>query len=235
MTLDKPTKDVDEFAPDSIIKICKDENIKYLYLVEDNMVGLLEAKKNAGKDIQLCFGLRITVCADMSVKTPESRKTESKYVIFVKNKAGYSNLTEIFTASNEHGFYEYPRIDFKTLKSLWSDNLQLVVPFYDSFIHKNACYLSNCLPDFSFTKPIFFIENNGLYFDGVIEEAIADFDTTGEYMKQAAKTIYYNRRKDFLAWQTYKCIKNESTLRVPNLENCMSDGFCVEAWKETQV
>lgn len=238
LTLDKveevtPEKPFDPNAADSIIKICKDEGIKDLYLVEDNMVGFLEAKKNAGKEINVRFGLRITVCADMMQKTDESRKTESKYVIFARNPNGYFRLTEIFTKANQDGFFGYPRIDFKMLKPIWNeDDLILVVPFYDSFIHKNSCYLSSCLPDFSFAKPTFFLENNGLFFDDLLTKAIDEFDSTKQYERAYVKTIYYKDRKDFLAWQTYKCIKNESTLRVPNLDHCMSDAFCVEAWKE---
>ncbi len=76
LTLDKP-KDSVEGGPDSIIKICEDEKLDTLYLVEDNMVGFLEAKKNAGKKINLRFGLRITICADMNQKIDESRKTEA--------------------------------------------------------------------------------------------------------------------------------------------------------------
>lgn len=235
LTLDKPD-DVQEGGADSIIKICKDEGIKDMFLVEDNMVGFLEAKKNAGKDIQFHFGLRISVCADMTQKTEESKATESKYVIFARNANGYFRLTQIFTKANVDGYFGHPRIDFKTLKTFWDDNdLILVVPFYDSFIHRNTCYMANCIPDFNFTKPTFFIENNGLYFDGLLEEAINDFDSTAQYDRQQVKSIYYKNRKDFLAWQTYKCIKNESTLRKPNLENCMSDAFCVEAWKEVNA
>ncbi len=235
LTLDKP-KDSVEGGPDSIIKICEDEKLDTLYLVEDNMVGFLEAKKNAGKKINLRFGLRITICADMNQKIDESRKTEAKYVIFARNPNGYFRLTQIFTSANADGFFGYPRIDFKTLRQFWSeDDLMLIIPFYDSFIHKNTCYLSSCLPDFSFTKPTFFIENNGLYYEGLLQKAIQEFDRANDYERQETKTIYYKDRKDFSAWQTYKCIKNESTLRVPNLQDCMSDAFCVEAWKEVNV
>ncbi len=234
LTLDKPDE-VTEGGPDSIIKICKDEGIKQLFLVEDNMVGFLEAKKNAGKDIQFSFGLRITVCANMADKTDDSKKTESKYVIFAKNANGYFRLVEIFTKANLEGYFEGPRIDFAALKTLWSDDLILVVPFYDSFVHRNTCTLATCVPDFSFTKPVFFIENNGLYFDNMIQESIDEFDPEKKFDRQAVKTIYYKDRKDFVAWQTYKCIKNESTLRKPNLEQCMSDAFCVESWKEVNA
>ncbi len=237
LTLDKPEKPKEGEAPDtsgadSIIQICKDEKIKHMFLVEDNMVGFLEAKKN-GKDLDLHFGLRVTFCADITQKTEESEATECKYVIFARNAGGYFRLTKIFSKSNLDGFYHKPRMDFKSLKEFWSDDdLLLCVPFYDSFIHRNSCTLANCVPDFSFASPTFFLENNGLFFDNLLTKKINEFDAAGQYSRQAVKTIYYKERKDFLAWQTYRCIKNESTLRVPELSNCMSDAFCVEAWRE---
>lgn len=231
LTVDKPD-DVVEGGPDSIIKICKDNGLKEMYLVEDNMVGFLEAKKNA-KGLHLIFGLRLTFCADITQKTPDSKSTECKYVIFARNPSGYFRLIQIFSKANVEGFNDYARMDFKTLQTYWSDDdLILAIPFYDSFIHKNISEMANCIPDFSFTKPIFFIERNGLYFDNLIKDSIQDFDQEGKYEKIPAQTIYYKDKKDFFAWQAYKCIKNESTLRKPNLENCMSNEFCFESWKE---
>jgi DNA polymerase III alpha subunit len=242
LTLDKPEKPKEGEVPDtsgadSIIQICQEEKLKHMYLVEDNMVGLLEAKKNAGKDIELRFGLRLTFCADIAQKNDESVKSECKYVIFACSPVGYTLLTQIFTAANVEGYHDgKARMDFKTLKRFWDEKeLTLVVPFYDSFIHRNSCYPANCLPDFSFANPVFFLENNGLYFDGQLERAIKEFDKDNTYFKRAVKSIYYKNRKDFLAWQTYKCMQNDSTLRVPNMEDCMSDAFCVEAWKEANV
>lgn len=235
MTLDKPVKkeEVDESGPDSIIQICKDEGLKTLFLVEDNMVGFLEAKKNCGKDIQLCFGLRLTFCSDMTDKSDESAKTESKLIIFARNASGYFRLTKIYTKANVEGYRSGPRLDLKTLKEFWSDeDLILVVPFYDSFIFENSFYLKNCVPDFSGFQPTFFLEDNGLYIDDILQESVQKFDPSGIYPRQRVKTIYYKNRKDFLAWQTYKCIMNESVLTKPNLENCASDEFCFESWKE---
>jgi DNA polymerase III alpha subunit len=105
LTLDKGS---DEGGADSIIKICKDEGIKNLYLIEDNMVGFLEAKKYAGKAVNLRFGLRLTFCSDITQKTDESEKTESKYVIFACSPVGYTLLTQIFTAANVEGFHHKP-------------------------------------------------------------------------------------------------------------------------------
>lgn len=233
LTLDKKAE---EGGADSIIEICKTEGIKNMYLVEDNMVGFLEAKKHAGKELNLRFGLRLTFCADIKQKTDESGKTECKYVIFACSPVGYGLLTRIFTAANLQGFHHKPRLDFVTLKQFWNEEeLTLAVPFYDSFIYRNAFHPANCIPDFSFTQPVFFIENNGLYLDDVIVNQIDDFDKNKKYDRQNVKSIYYKQRKDFLAWQTYKCIQNGGTLRVPEMKNCMSDAFCLESWKEVNV
>src|SRR6478609_11572847 len=110
LSLDKPD-DVVEGGSDSIIKICKDNGLKHMYLIEDNMVGFLEAKKNA-KDIHLIFGLRLTFCGDMTQKTPESKSSESKYVIFARNPAGYFRIIQIFSKANTEGFNDYARMDF---------------------------------------------------------------------------------------------------------------------------
>lgn len=238
LTLDKiekpdANKPLPVGGPDSIIKICEEEDIKTLFLVEDNMVGFLEAKKNLKKGRELAFGLRLTFCSDITDKSPESEATESKFIIFAKNPAGYFRLTKIFTKANIEGFLNGPRMDFKTLKEFWSDeDLYLVVPFYDSFIFNNTNYICSCVPDFSYIKPVFFLEDNGIFFDELIKENVEKFDKLNQYEKVWVKSIYYKDKKDFLAWQTYKCIKNESTLRVPNLNNCMSDKFSVEGWRE---
>lgn len=233
LTLDKP-KEVKDGGPDSIIKICEDEKIKDLFLIEEDMVGFLEAKKNCGKDINLHFGLRISICGDINDKETSSRKTESKYIIFATNDNGYYGLVKISSFANTQGFNKYPRIDFKNLKKLWGDGLLLAIPFYDSFIHRNWCYISSCVPDFSFCKPVFFVEDNGLFIDDIIKQGIESFCKDSDYEKINTKTIYYKDKEDFKAWQTYKCIKDESrkaTLHMPGLEQCASDLFCVEAWK----
>ena len=55
----------EESGPDSIIKICKDNSIKELVLVEDCMSGFLQSYVNClENNIELKFGLRLTFCAD---------------------------------------------------------------------------------------------------------------------------------------------------------------------------
>jgi Mg2+ and Co2+ transporter CorA len=61
--------------PDSIIDICKKNNMEKFFLIDDTISGFLEAKLNAEKaDLQLIFGLRLTVLDDCTIKDEASKK-----------------------------------------------------------------------------------------------------------------------------------------------------------------
>ena len=143
--------------PSSIIEIAKRNNLSSVFLVEDSMNGFLEAFQNCdNNNIKLVFGLRVSVCEDSSVKDKDSVSKESKYVILAKNQEGYKRLIKISSDAACDGFYYQPRTDLKKIKSFWSDNdLQLCVPFYDSFLFNNTLTFGLCFPDFSFTSLYF--------------------------------------------------------------------------------
>lgn len=235
----KKKKKADSGSSDSIIEICKENDIKKLFLIEENMIGFLEAKNECPEDVDLAFGLRILFCNDISASEEEVKASTCKYVILANNDEGYFALLKLFNFLNEHCVVgKETIIDFKTIKknNLWNENLSLVVPFYDSFIYKNLLEGARCIPDFSFIDPVFFIEDSGLFFDEVIEEGIRNFDKDDKFEKVKTRSIYYKNREDFMAYQTYRCILsksfNRATLRMPNLDYCYSDSFCLEAWKE---
>ena len=97
---------------------------------------------------------------------------------------------------------------------------------------------SNCTPDLSFTKPTFFIEDNGLPFDKLIASKVSSFASAKKSKIELAKSIYNKNRSDVSALQTYKCICGRSfgnkTLAKPNLDHFGSNEFCFESWKEAQ-
>ena len=159
---------------DSVFSILKENKMKELILVEDSMTGFLEAYHNSKElNIKLIFGLRITVCLDMQDKSGESLKTNSKVIIFSKNNDGYKKLIKIFSFAARKGFYYEPRIDYKNLKSFWSESdLKIAIPFYDSYIFKNALENSVCVPELDFADPTYFIEDNDLPFDSLIKQKI---------------------------------------------------------------
>jgi len=167
--------EVDDY-PDSIIQIAKENKLKELFLVEDNMSSFLEAYTNTrNNNIKLNYGLRITITESIEDKSEESRSKNSKIIIFFKNNEGYSRLTKLYSKASKEGFYYEPRLDYKALSENWSDDLLLCIPFYDSFIYNNTLKNFICVPNFSFTKPIVFIENNDLPFDIIIKNKMLNF------------------------------------------------------------
>jgi len=231
LTLEDEEKE--ENQPDSIIDIAKDNNLKEVNLVEDNMTSFLQAYTNTKKyNINLRYGLRISINDDMNERSEESRQKTSKVVIFFKNEQGYKDLIKIFSTAAKDGFYYEPRIDFKTLKSLWSDkNLILCIPFYDSFIFNNTLRGTVCVPDLEFTKPILFIENNSLPFDHIIKDKVLAYAKANKLETLNTKSIYYKNSKDFKAYLTFRCINNRTTLNKPELSHMTSNRFSFESLK----
>jgi DNA polymerase III alpha subunit len=219
--------------PDSIINICKTNKIANLSLVEDNMSSFLEAYTNTTKNqINLNYGLRISITESIDDKSEDSIAKTSKVVIFIKNKKGYQTLTKIYSIGAKSGFYYEPRIDYSLLAKHWNDDLILCIPFYDSFIFNNTLKNNICVPDFSFTKPIFFIEENNLPFEDLVLEKILKFSKENNLELLKTKSIYYNKRNDFKTYLTFRCVNNRSTLNKPELEHMTSNEFCLESWLE---
>jgi DNA polymerase III alpha subunit len=223
-----PSSECRDGGADSIVKICEDYDIKTPFLIEENMAGFAQARKNFG-DRDYSYGLRVTFCNDIEDKNKESESSNCKYVIFGDD----TRLIKAFTKASVDGVYNNtPRLDFNVLKELWDDSMVLAVPFYDSFIFNNSFFFGNCIPDFSFCKPVFFIEDNGIFFDKYIREKVLKFVDENGYEKFDAKSIYYKNRSDYEAWLTYRCIQERATLEKPNFNHCMSKEFCLESWLE---
>jgi DNA polymerase-3 subunit alpha len=223
-------KDEKDDYPDSIIQICKENKMKELYLVEDNMSSFLEAYSNCRKNnIKLNYGLRISVTESISDKSEESKTKSSKIILFFKNKKGYQQLTKLYSIAAKEGFYYEPRLDYETISKNWTDDLILCIPFYDSFIFNNTLKNSLCIPQFDFTKPIFFIEDNDLPFDLLVKQKALSFAEKNNLKIYKAKSVFYKERKDFKAYLTFRCINNRSVLNKPNLDHMSSNEFCFES------
>jgi DNA polymerase-3 subunit alpha len=223
--------EVDDY-PDSIIQIAKENKLKEVFLVEDNMSSFLEAYTNTrNNDIKLNYGLRITITESIEDKSEESRSKNSKIIIFFKNNQGYSLLTRLYSKASKEGFYYEPRLDYKTLSENWTNDLLLCIPFYDSFIYNNTLRNFICVPNFSFTKPIVFIEDNDLPFDIIVKNKMLNFIKENNLEVFAVKSIYYKTKKDFKSYLTFRCINNRTTLNKPEIEHMSSDSFSFEEWK----
>ncbi|HBY68518.1 MAG TPA: hypothetical protein DEG69_12680 [Flavobacteriaceae bacterium] len=219
--------------PDSIVDIAKKLEIQKVFSVEDGMSGFLEAYSNLkNAKIGLHYGLRITVCNDMTDKTPDSLTKACKFVIFAKNTKGYRLLIKLYSIAAKEGFYYQPRLDYKTIKSLWSKkDLKLCVPFYDSFLYYNTLTSSLCVPDTNSIPLTFFTEDNNLPFDHILKAKVEKFaEGKGEIVR--TQSIYYKNKSDFKTYLTFRCINKRTTLSKPNLDHMCSDQFSVESFNE---
>ena len=232
LTLNLPKEEGDDLSSDSVFDIAKESGMEEVYLVEDSMAGFLEAYTNAKEvGVKLIFGLRLTFCPNHSDKSEEGRANSFKNIIFIKNEKGYKDLIKIYTCAAQDGFYYEPRMDFETLKSMWTEDLLLGIPFYDSFLYNNKYTNSQCIPDFSFTEPVFFIEDNDALLDESLTDAVINF-CKDKYEIVKSKSIYYKKKEDFSAYLTHRCINKRTSLDKPNFDGMCSNEFCYESYEE---
>jgi len=228
-------KDQSDDYPDSIIQIAKEHKLKEISIVEDNMSSFLEAYTNTkNNNIKLNYGLRISITESITEKNEESIQKTSKIILFVKNKNGYEKLTKLFSIAAKSGFYYGPRLDYKILKENWNEDLILAIPFYDSFIFNNTLKNMICIPQFEFTKPIIFIEENDLPFEDIIKNKVKKYAEENSLEVYRVKSIYYNKKKDFKSYLTFRCINNRSILNKPELEHMSSNDFSFESYMRTR-
>ena len=221
-------------GPVSLCDLAQEEKLKRLHLVNNNFVDFFAAYKNLkAVGCDLSFGLKLIACEDMADKSEASLKTESKVVIFMKDGAGYLPLCAIYSKAAQEGFYYEPRIDWKTLKAMWSDHLICALPFYSSFLAVNTLTFSTIMPDLP-AEPLVLQEiNQQLPFDSLIESALIRYVESTKAPVQRVKSIYYKRREDAKAYQVWRCFLDRGkTWDKPNIDHMHSREFCWQAYKE---
>lgn len=220
----------DENFSDSIFSIAEEYGLNKIVLVEDSLVGFLEAyTKSKSLGLQLIYGLRVSVSESLS-----DTDSSHKIIVFARNGEGSKLLNKIYSFAFTEGEGSIP---MEELKRLWSDSsLKMAIPFYDSFIFNNIMSFNSCVPEFDFAKPIFFLENNFLPFDSEVFKGVESFCAKNNFSMHKAKSIYYKYREDFDAYQTYRIVCSRSmggrqkSLQVPNLDHMGSREFCFDSY-----
>lgn len=232
LTLEDSDKII-ENKPISIIAIAKEYKLKDIFLCEKTMSGFVEAYTNFKKnDLNLRFGLKLTVCNDINKKDEESTKTESNIIIWLKNSEGYKDLLKIYSKAFTDGFYYTGRIDWNHLNKMWTKNLNLCIPYFSSFLHNNLFKGHKSLPDFTQIKPTILLTNINLPFDELLREKTEEYIKINKFDSLEYHPIYYFKNNDFKVFQVYSCIHNRSSFDKPNLEHLASNQFSFETYQK---
>lgn len=220
-------------GPVSLCDLAKQEGLKRLHMVDDRFVNFFSAYRNL-KEVgcDLTFGLKLNVCEDMADKSDASLKTESRVVVFMASGAGYLPLCAIYSKAATEGFYYAPRIDWKTLSALWSDQLMLTLPFYSSFLARNTLTFSSIVPTLPAAPTLLREVDQQLPFDSLLDEAVDRYAAATSAPIQRVKTCYYRNREDAKAFQVWRCILGRKTFDKPNMDHMHSREFCWQAYKE---
>lgn len=221
-----------EGGPDNIISIALDNKLDELVFCETGLLGFLQIY-NACKahKIKMRFGYRVNFCSDLAAPRKEELH---RNVIFLKKSAGYPNLVKLASIAGRNIFEGEHTLDYPTLHK-HVDGLELVVPFYNSYLAQNTLSFAECVPDWKGLKPKHIIERNELPSDFVVEEEIKKhIEPPRLYL---GKSIFYKDNKDVRAFQVRKLMENKKggqrrTLERPNLENFTSDQFSFQSWLE---
>ena len=208
----------------SIVEIADEMVLDKVFLVEKNPSSFPLAFKNLGK--KLVYGIEFIVCQNIEDKTVSSVETEHKIIVFAKSGSSYSNsLMKLYSIAATDGDYDgQPRLDFNLINKNWSDDLIMIIPFYDSFLYNNFLLGYNCNISLN-QNPIFCLESHDLPYDVIIKKKVKEFADQNNCETLNTHKVLYKRKVDIVSFQTYKCIQNKTTIEKPNLEGFASKSF----------
>lgn len=217
----------------NLVNICVDNGIKQCFVVDDNIASLQPAFNTLSeKGISLVYGLRMSFVSNAEDFTEKGNNSSHKNIIFCRNREGTESLIKLSTKASVDFFYKEPRLDYNFLHSVWDDNLELAVPFYDSFLYNNIFTQNSCIPEFRSIKPTMFVEDHGLAFDKYIRKSVERYTTECCLEIVNTKSVYYPKKENFQSWKASKLMlrsgySGNTSMITPNLDHCNSNTFCL--------
>ncbi len=227
------TLEIKENAPISVFAACKESKIDKLVVLDNSFVNFPQLYKKCSKyDIKLIFGVNLTICNDSSLKNEESLSSNCKVSVVMKNSNAYQDLIKLHNAVNANAetFYYTTRGMWRDIINNWTDNLELVFPSYDNFLHKNLLENGECIPELGKIKPTLFYSNHGLPFDEILSERIIEFARNNGFNLNEVHNCYYYKDKHFKPYCVLRSIGERSKFNNPNVNFLCSDSFSVETY-----
>lgn len=242
LTLEEPGK-AKPGNPISVFDCVVEGGLKEVILNETRVDGFIQAYKVSTKlGIKLCYGVKLVVCADHKDKSVESRRTESKVVVMMRDTTGYSQLLKLWSRAWTDGHvrmrlggddYAYGRLDWDLLNTFWTPNLLLALPYTSSFLARNTLTMNQITPRLPAAPWIYREVDSFLPFAPLIDAAIARY-VAQEPAAQVLPTkhVYYRTRADMKAYTVLRAIDSGGTWEDPKTRHLCSDNWCWEAFRE---
>jgi hypothetical protein len=224
-------KDWSDTGPVSILQLAQEANLKQVFFVSKNFHTFNEARLACESNaLQLVFGLELWV-TDSLEKNEQSSHNESKIIIWLKNSSSYKDAIKIYSKIHtdiNNKYYHY-RTSWGMIKSMWTENLMLGLPTFDSFIHKNLLhYGASIIPDLPCDPIIHREVNSGIPFVQLINLALDKYNIDKKFLEIKTKTIMYRNYKDAAPYINYRAINNRADFGNPQIDFLCSDKFCFE-------
>lgn len=235
-------KNVKETGPQSILKLCKDNNLTKCVFISSTFYSYITAwelcKKN---NIQLIFGLELPMCPDRHDHSEESIKQDHRVIVFLKNSAAYSDACKLYSAYRadkearlKKFRYDKIRCDDEILNKYWTDNFLLALPFFDNFAAQNMLvHGASIIPKFPTDKLLIMREIDTEHpHEKFINLALDNFNKEGKYDEMDVKSVFYEKEEDMKAWMVYRGILKRASFQKPEMDYCCSSAFNFEKYKE---
>ena len=223
---------IENNAPVSVYSIAKKYKLENLTVIDDGTLLFPELYANINKISNLVFGCNFTICKDAKDKSEESRRTECKIAVLIKNPKGYKDFLKLHNEvmTNRDYFYYHYRFDYDILQKFWTENLELVIPPYDNFLHKNLLNNGVCQPNFGKIKPSMFYSKMATLVDVMLVPAIENYATNNKLELFKCHPVYYYKNTDCKTYVNFRCIENGTEFSKPELGDFCSDKFSWEAY-----
>jgi DNA polymerase III alpha subunit len=228
-------EDISDSAPVSVIAIAKKHNLKQLIVIDNSFLAFPNLYKACKKhEIQLIFGLNFTICNDVAQKDEASLSNNCRVSVLMKNSNGYKDLIKLNDAINgsSESFYYTPRGDWNVIKKYMTDNLLLMIPPHNNFIHINLLRNGKSIPDFGNLKPIMTFCNIELPYTQILNPAIKTYAQNNNFELQEVWPVYYYKKDDFKAYSTFRAIHEREKFNSPNIDFFTNPEFCIESYLE---
>lgn len=220
--------------PVSIFTIAKKYGLKKVILIDDEPTGFpVFYRQSKQEGVHLIFGQRI-VLADNKTQLASDGLT-SKVCVLIKNSEGYADFVKLVSWYNASKHDNVRCIFIDDFLNLLTDNLMVMVPFYDSFLYSNSLYGSKFSFQFPRHNTFFTVESHELPCDMVMADVVTNYCKYDKYELVQTHHVCYYADSDLPAAMVYRIansrrFKTNISFDAPDLEFFGVETFSFESF-----